>query len=123
MGSETSDARSWIYDAASKQAIDAARGAGAERIERLTFHLFDPTGHVTPEIVETLFLALSDGTIAQGASLVVEPQARFSYTVLGAVRNSRDRQFGLGICPTCQRPGMPTRDVPEFSSESIDVDG
>jgi Zn finger protein HypA/HybF involved in hydrogenase expression len=52
-------------------AIGAARDAGAERIQRLTFVLANG-GHVTPEAVETLVLIMSRGTLAEGAEVSVE---------------------------------------------------
>jgi Zn finger protein HypA/HybF involved in hydrogenase expression len=52
-------------------AISAAREAGAERIQRLTFVL--PTGgHVTAESVETLVEIMSRGTPAEGAQVSME---------------------------------------------------
>ncbi len=102
------------------RAIAAAEEAGAHRIDGLTF-TYDPTGHVTPEIVETLFLAMSNGTLAQGARLVVEPQP----VTLHCLACSEDflTTDSDAACPTCGRVGMPVSDVPELVLESIDIDG
>ncbi len=101
------------------QAIVAAKNAGAGHIDRLTFR-YSPTGHVTPEIVETLFLSMSSGTIAEGARLVVEPQAQIAHCL------RCDRPFPVtdpaDSCPVCHGPGMPMGDAPELILESIDVD-
>lgn len=101
------------------RAIAAAESAGARRIECLTF-TYDPTGHVTPEIVETLFLAMSAGTLAQGARLVVEP----TEVTLRCIECGQDfRATGSNTaCPTCERAGIPVGEVPELLLESIDID-
>ncbi|MGA7671773.1 MAG: hydrogenase maturation nickel metallochaperone HypA [Nitrolancea sp.] len=101
------------------QAIVAANNAGARQIDRLTFR-YSPSGHVTPEIVETLFQAMSSGTIAEGAHLVVEPQDQIARCV------RCDRDFPMvdpaDSCPVCNGPGLPLGDAPELILESIDVD-
>ncbi len=101
------------------QAIVAAGNAGASRIERLTFK-YAPTGHVTPEIVETLFMAMSDGTIAQGAQLVIEPLSSTLHCIY--CEHDYEASDANDLCPACQRPGMPSDDMPELLLESIDVD-
>jgi hydrogenase nickel incorporation protein HypA/HybF len=53
------------------QAADAARRAGASRIEQVNFAIADE-GHQTAEIVREMFSALSVGTIAEGAQVAVE---------------------------------------------------
>ncbi len=108
-----------MTDAISR-AISAAESAGAQRIEGLTFK-YDPTGHVTPEIVETLFLAMSNGTLAQGARLVVEPQQVTLHCI--ACGQGFLAMDSNTACPACGRAGMPASDVPELVLESIDIDG
>ena len=102
-----------------KRALAAAENAGAQRITGLTFR-YDPTGHVTAEIVETLFLAMSNATLAQGARLVVEPQQ----VALQCLACGEDFLVaGSDVaCPTCGRVGMPVSSVPELWLESIDID-
>ncbi len=101
------------------QAIVAANNAGSRHVDRLTFR-YSPTGHVTPETIETLFLAMSSGTILEGARLVVEPLAQ----VVHCMRCDVD--FTVidhdGGCPVCHGPGLPLDDAPELVLESIDVD-
>lgn len=60
-----------LVSAAVTQAIDAARRAGAVRVERLTFAL-SPGSHVTPDAVETLVAIVGRGTLVEGASLAFE---------------------------------------------------
>ena len=100
------------------QAIVAANNAGATHIDGLTFR-YSPTGHVTPEIIETLFLSMSSGTIAEGAQLIVEPQAQIAHCL------RCDHDFPVtdrdDTCPVCHGPGLPTGDAPELILESIDV--
>ena len=109
-----------LMSEALSRAIAAAGDAGASRIERLTFK-YAPTGHVTPDIVETLFHAMSSGTIAEGARLVVEPQESTFHCLLC------DCDYAAAdpgaVCPTCRRPGMPSDGVPDLVLESIDIDG
>ena len=109
-----------LMSEALNRAIAMAGDAGASRIQRLTFK-YAPTGHVTPEIVETLFQAMSGGTIAEGARLVVEPQeSAFHCLFCDCDYAATDAS---AVCPTCQRPGMPSDGVPELVLESIDIDG
>ncbi len=105
--------------AALNQAIAAAGDAGASRIARLTFK-YAPAGHVTPEIIETLFQAMSGGTIAEGALLVVEPQA----TTFHCIQCDRDYLVvdRNDTCPGCQRSGLPASEAADLVLESIDVD-
>ena len=60
-----------LVEEAIRTAVNAMEAAGAASIERLTLALA-PGGHVTPDAVETLFLALSVGTPAEGAVLAFE---------------------------------------------------
>ena len=61
-----------LVESAIRRATAVMEAAGASSIEGLTFAVA-PGGHVTPEAIETLFLALSAGTPAAGARLEFEP--------------------------------------------------
>ena len=63
-----------LVSAAIDAAVAAARRAGANHVQRLTFSLA-PTGHVTREAVETLVAALAGGTLVEGAAVDFEPYA------------------------------------------------
>jgi hydrogenase nickel incorporation protein HypA/HybF len=108
-----------LISEALNQAIAAAKNAGASRIERLTF-IYDPTSHVSPENVEALFMAMSDGTIAQGARLVLRPREIELHCIHCGVHYPALHRHTA--CPSCQRQGMPLGHVAELSLESIDID-
>jgi hydrogenase nickel incorporation protein HypA/HybF len=101
-----------------QQAVISAERAGARQIERLTFAVA-PGGHVTPEIVQTLFGALSSGTIAEGASLDFEP--RSLRLVCFSCATTYDAPAVDACCPECGAAGMLDADVPELSLVSIDI--
>ena len=93
----------------------AAAAAGAHHIERLTFTIV-PGGHVTPEVVEMLYDALSPGTPAAGAALAIEERSvrRFCW--------SCGRWYeGRSDCATCGATGQPDPAVPDLALSSIDV--
>ncbi len=93
----------------------AVAAAGVHHLERLTFSIV-PGGHVTPEVVEMLYDALSPGTCAAGAALTVEERAIRRYCW------SCRRWFdGRPDCATCGAPGQPDPDVPDLVLTSIDV--
>ena len=100
------------------QAVAAAEAAHARAIERVTF-VAGAGGHITPEIVTTLFAALSRDTLAAGAEVVVEMRERLWRCL------SCGAEFGGGSedspCPVCGGLAWPTGDVPELALTSVDV--
>ena len=100
-----------------EEALRAAIAAAGDRhIERLTFSIV-PGGHVTAEVVEMLYDALSPGTSAAGAAVAVEerPARRYCWAC---------RRWYLGgspACPVCGAPGHPDPAVPDLALTSIDV--
>ncbi len=106
-----------------QQAIDsavrAAKDAGAGSIEQLTFAI-TPGGHVTPEVVETLFAALSAGTPAAGAALAFEQQP-------GTVRcwscgeTFELSEAGSEACPSCGSESHDHPQGPELVLRYVDV--
>lgn len=101
-----------------KHACRVADGAGSRRIERVTFAISDG-GHVTDEIVETLFTVLSVGTVAEGAELAIEhwPARRLCLAC------SDTYQTESGTCPNCGEVGMVDAGAEDLVLVSIDVDG
>jgi hydrogenase nickel incorporation protein HypA/HybF len=101
-----------------------AREAGASRIERVAFEL-RIGGHVKREAVETIFLALSKGTMAEGAVLVIEePHPPTSQCIHCAVRSDQVRFVALSpdsTCPSCGAPLVPDSRGPELVLTSVDV--
>ncbi|HZS00825.1 MAG TPA: hydrogenase maturation nickel metallochaperone HypA [Chloroflexota bacterium] len=106
-----------------RQAVAAAERAGAPRIERVTFAIA-VGGHVTPEAVETLFLAFSRGTIAEGAALAIERRPARAccldcgrpYLADGALAPDE-----LPPCPACGGLGLRATDAADLALVSIDV--
>lgn len=101
-----------------KHACQVADGAGSRRIAGITFAIADG-GHVTEEIVETLFTVLSVGTAAEGAELAIEhwPSRRLCLSC-GSSYQSDD-----GTCPSCGAVGMVDGEEQDLVLVSIDVDG
>ncbi|HET9014610.1 MAG TPA: hydrogenase maturation nickel metallochaperone HypA [Thermomicrobiaceae bacterium] len=101
-----------------KQACLVADGAGSRHIERVTFAIADG-GHVTDDIVETLFTVLSVGTAAEGAALAIEhwPPRRLCLDC------ARSYQSDNGACPACGAVGLVDADAEDLVLVSIDVDG
>jgi Zn finger protein HypA/HybF involved in hydrogenase expression len=64
-----------LVSAALAQAIDAARRAGAARVQCLTFAL-QSGGHVSRDAVETLVAVLAQGTPVEGAQIAFETAPR-----------------------------------------------
>jgi hydrogenase nickel incorporation protein HypA/HybF len=112
-----------LVTAALEQAERAARQAGAVRIERVTFAIV-AGGHVTREAVEMIFAALSRGTLAEGAAVVVVEQAA-SWACVGCARSFVVSKADGGstpvACPSCGAPGIPDTRLPELSFLSMDV--
>jgi hydrogenase nickel incorporation protein HypA/HybF len=102
-----------------QRAEAAAAGAGARHIQRMTFSVI-PGGHVTEEIVQTVCMTLTPGTMAENAEVVVEWDnvqrycfnCQSTYAAIDSVE-----------CPTCGSGGTPAEDRPELMLTSIEVDG
>jgi hydrogenase nickel incorporation protein HypA/HybF len=99
-------------------ATRTARAAGAARIERVTFSIV-PGGHVTRDAVDTLFVALSRGSIAEGATLEFETRSADRYcpacarVYLGTEEGS--------ACPRCGLEGFLPPDLADLFLTSITV--
>lgn len=103
-----------------RRAQEVAQQAGAHRIERLTFAIV-PGGHVTPDVVETLFAALSPGTLAAGAALSFERRAgQFFCSGCGTAYQTHEDD---PRCPSCGAQGVLDHDVDDLVLVSVDVDG
>lgn len=80
-------------------ALDRARAAGAGRIVSIRLRVGELTGYV-PEAVEENFRALSAGTAAEGAVLLIEPvPLRCSCKQCGREYPARPDDF---TCPGCR---------------------
>ncbi|HZT05887.1 MAG TPA: hydrogenase maturation nickel metallochaperone HypA [Chloroflexota bacterium] len=95
-----------------------AAGAGATRIERLTFAIV-PGGHVTTDAVGTLFLALSRGTMAEGARLEFQPHESERYCL--ACAKVYTGAIDAPGCPRCGQEGFLPPDLADLRLTSIEV--
>lgn len=84
-------------------AEEAARQHGASRVRRLGLRLGALSG-VVEEALRFAFLAVREGTLAEGAELCVERvPLRCLCEACGATFVSEDR-FGVALCPHCGEP-------------------
>lgn len=112
-----------LMAAAVQQAVAAAEQAGASRIERVTFAIASG-GHVTAETVETLFAALSQGTLAEGAALTVETRPVPAYCpACGAsfIVTSEPNPTAAPRCPSCTSAALPEAGMAELALLAIEV--
>lgn len=101
-----------------ERAVLTARENGAERIERLTFKIASH-GHVTREIVQTLFESLSSGTMAEGARLDIEFTAETAHCwECGTVFTDHLHD---DLCPACGSQNVAAALAPDILLASIDV--
>lgn len=108
-----------LIAAALRRAQDVAEQAGAGRIARLTFAVV-PGGHVTTEVVEALVAALSTGTMAEGAEVVIERRdGRYFCAGCGATYTSASDD---PACPSCGLRGVLDDGTDDLTLVSIDVD-
>jgi hydrogenase nickel incorporation protein HypA/HybF len=104
-------------------AVAAAERAGAPCIERVTFAI--PAGsHITAETVQTLFAALSQGTIAEGAALAVETRPTQAHCphcgdAFPVPAESTPDEFLS--CASCGIPAVPGAGAVELTLVSIEV--
>jgi hydrogenase nickel incorporation protein HypA/HybF len=98
-------------------ALGAAEGAGATRINRVQFAMLEG-GHLSRDSVQTLFGAISHGTIAEGAAIDVERnQGQWVCLTCAAA----PAPWPSNHCPTCDREGRLTGAAPELALVAIDV--
>jgi hydrogenase nickel incorporation protein HypA/HybF len=106
-----------------QQAVAAAERAGAPRIERVTFAIAAGS-HVTAETLETLFAALSQGTIAEGAALSIETRPIRAYCLhCGDAFPAPDEPTPdeFLTCTSCGSPALPEATAVELALVSIEV--
>ncbi|MBV8084359.1 MAG: hydrogenase maturation nickel metallochaperone HypA, partial [Chloroflexi bacterium] len=107
-----------LVEQAIKSAIEVAEAAKADAIDRLTFGI-SQGGHITPEAIEMLFQALSDGTPAEGAEVAFEPlQAEYGCWCCGQKFPSADSPE---ICPVCHGSQFSRLADPELVLKYVDV--
>ena len=111
-----------LMEEAIEQAVRVATDAGAARIQRLTCHI-RPGGHVTRDVIDTLFTALSRGTLAEGAELDIATQELTDYLCwsCGSTFSSDSRSEQEAACPACGSLNLTAAQAPDLTLVSIDV--
>jgi hydrogenase nickel incorporation protein HypA/HybF len=108
-----------IMQSALDQVLERARQAGAGRVHTVRLRIGALSG-VVPDALQFAFEALSDGTLAQGAKLIIEDvPARF-----WCARCRREFTAGrmFAECPECHRPSGEIRAGREMELTSMEVD-
>jgi len=101
-------------------ALERALQHGAQRIHRITFRVGAESG-VVPEVIETAFAIVTQGTLAAGAQLTID------YVPLICFCHLCDQEFQpldgdlLHTCPHCHHQGGEVRRGREFEIASIDL--
>jgi len=98
-------------------ALETARKAGARAISQVVLAL-SSASHIDPEVVRSHFVAMSRGTLAEGADLV------FHVRAVEQVCGNCGRRFLVDeelACPDCGAPVNPHTLGAELTLESIEV--
>lgn len=108
-----------IMQSALEVALDQARQAGAPRVCSLHLRIGALSG-VVPEALEFAFKALTPGTAAEGAELVIEGvAARFWCPTCRREFAAEDM---LAECPACHQPSAELRAGRELEVASMEID-
>ena len=98
-----------------KRALALAEDARASKIDRLVFAIAGD--HVTPDAVETIVWALSRGTIAQDAEVIIERRpVDFRCIRCGTGFSALDAE-----CPVCGSVAAPAAEFDDLVFTGIDV--
>ena len=101
-------------------ALEQAVEQGAQHIHRITFRVGAESG-VVPEVIEIAFAIATQGTLAAGAQLTIDPVPLLCFC------HGCDQEFQpvdgdlLHTCPHCQRLGAEVRHGREFEITSIEL--
>jgi hydrogenase nickel incorporation protein HypA/HybF len=108
-----------IMESALSVALDQAKKAGASRVLVIRLRIGTLSG-VVPEALDFAFEALSPGTPAEGAKLVVEPVAARFWCAACAQEFKSDDMFAE--CPLCHVPSGDLRAGREMEIASLEID-
>jgi len=101
------------------QALASARQAGAARVHAIRLRVGALSG-VVPDALQFAFEALSDGTPAQGARLIIEDVPARFWCAACSQEFAAARMFSE--CPGCHRPSSVLRAGREMELTSLEVD-
>ena len=108
-----------IMQSALDQVLEKARQAGANRVHAIRLRIGALSG-VVPDALQFAFEALSDGTPAQGAQLLIEDVPARFWCAACSHEFAATRMFAE--CPDCHRPSMELRAGREMELTSLEVD-
>jgi hydrogenase nickel incorporation protein HypA/HybF len=100
-------------------ALDQARQAGAIRVHQIRLRIGALSG-VVPEALQFAFEALVPGTLAEGATLAIDPiRARFYCATCSREFECDDM---IGECPACHGLSAELRAGREMELASLEID-
>jgi hydrogenase nickel incorporation protein HypA/HybF len=108
-----------IMQSALDQVLDKARQAGAGRVHAIHLRIGALSG-VVPDALQFAFEALADGTLAQGARLLIEDVPARFWCAACNHEFAATRMFAE--CPGCHRPSTELRAGREMELTSLEVD-
>jgi hydrogenase nickel incorporation protein HypA/HybF len=101
-------------------ADDAARREGASRIEVVHVELGALSG-VVPEALAFAFAGAKAGTLAEGARLEIHLLPAVAYCVACGREFEVQSDFGVVLCPCCERPSAALRQGYELTLSRLEV--
>ena len=108
-----------IMESALTMVLDRARQKGARRVCSIRLLIGTLSG-VVPDALSFAFDALTPGTLAEGAQLIIDPvPARFWCSVCQKEFQSEDL---FAECPGCRRPSGELRAGREMELASMEID-
>jgi hydrogenase nickel incorporation protein HypA/HybF len=108
-----------IMESALTVVLNRAQEAGASRVHSIRLRIGALSG-VVPEALDFAFDALTSGTLAEGAELIIDPvRARFW---CGDCQKEFQSDDMFGECPECRRPSGELRAGREMEIASMEID-
>ena len=108
-----------IMESALTVVLNRAQEAGASRVHSIRLRIGALSG-VVPEALGFAFDALTPGTLAEGAQLIIDPvPARFW---CGDCQKEFQSDDMFGECPECRRPSGELRAGREMEIASMEID-
>jgi hydrogenase nickel incorporation protein HypA/HybF len=108
-----------IMQSALDQVLEQARQAGANRVHAIRLRIGALSG-VVPDALQFAFEALSDGTPAKGAKLIIEDVPARFWCATCSHEFEATQMFAE--CPDCHHPSGKLRGGREMELTSLEVD-
>jgi hydrogenase nickel incorporation protein HypA/HybF len=108
-----------IMESALTMALDRARQSGASRVHSLRLRIGALSG-VVPDALRFAFDALTPGTLAEGAHLIIDPVPARFWCAQCAMEFRSDDMFAE--CPECHVPSAELRAGREMELASMEVE-